>query len=190
MVISPRLEARREELVDAALAVIRRDGADASMEAIAAEAGVTKPILYRHLGDRNGLCQAIADRVFGQILEGTVKAFKRNPPGPGLVGAAMDVYLAFLEKDTNVYRFLRKSDLDNTGAYNVGRDFAGALTRSLSVYGFDPEAAQTWGHGMVGMVEAAGQWWLEERPISRRKLVEHLSTLLWDGFERIGSRNA
>src|SRR6266508_3048551 len=44
-------EERREELLDAAERAIRRIGPQASMEELAAEAGITKPILYSHFGD-------------------------------------------------------------------------------------------------------------------------------------------
>lgn len=43
---------RRRELLEAADRVVLRDGPQASMNAIAAEAGITKPILYRHFGDK------------------------------------------------------------------------------------------------------------------------------------------
>ena len=33
------------------------------MDEIAAEAGITKPILYSHFGDKAGLVQALAERV-------------------------------------------------------------------------------------------------------------------------------
>ena len=55
---SDRREQRREELLDAALGVIRREGRAASMEAMAAAARITKPILYRYFGDREGLARA------------------------------------------------------------------------------------------------------------------------------------
>lgn len=45
-------ERRRRELLEAADRVVLRDGPQASMNAIAAEAGITKPILYRHFGDK------------------------------------------------------------------------------------------------------------------------------------------
>ncbi|HEU4481075.1 MAG TPA: helix-turn-helix domain-containing protein, partial [Actinomycetota bacterium] len=51
---------RRIELLEAADRALRREGPLVSMNAIAAEAGVTKPILYRHFGDKGGLYQAIA----------------------------------------------------------------------------------------------------------------------------------
>jgi len=54
---------RRRELLEAADRVVLRDGPQASMNAIAAEAGITKPILYRHFGDKNGLYAALAARL-------------------------------------------------------------------------------------------------------------------------------
>jgi AcrR family transcriptional regulator len=55
-------ERRRRELLEAADRVVLRDGPGASMNAIAAEAGITKPILYRHFGDKGGLYAALAKR--------------------------------------------------------------------------------------------------------------------------------
>ena len=57
-----RRDARREAFLEAAVTVIRRDGAGASMETMAREAGVTKPILYRVFGDREGLLLALGER--------------------------------------------------------------------------------------------------------------------------------
>lgn len=39
--------------------------------------------------------------------------------------------------------------------------------------------ARVWGHGIVGMMHAAGDWWLGERPCSRAELVRGLADLLW-----------
>ena len=61
-------EARREALLDAADRIVQRDGPAASMATIAAEAGITKPILYRHFGDKNGLYAALTDRHTERLL--------------------------------------------------------------------------------------------------------------------------
>ena len=52
----------RDELLDAACRVVERVGPSASMQEMAAEAGITKPILYRHFGDKAGLLRALALR--------------------------------------------------------------------------------------------------------------------------------
>ena len=38
------------------------------MEQIARAGGITKPILYRHFGDRDGLVNAIAERFAADLL--------------------------------------------------------------------------------------------------------------------------
>ena len=61
-----RREERRSQLLDAAVDAIREHGAGVTMEQLRA-GGVTKPILYRHFGDRDGLVSSIA-RVFAVRL--------------------------------------------------------------------------------------------------------------------------
>jgi AcrR family transcriptional regulator len=62
---SPRLPAdvRRRELLDAALDLIYEDGfAAVSVESVARRAGVTRPVVYDHFGDLDGLLMALIDR--------------------------------------------------------------------------------------------------------------------------------
>src|SRR5687768_17898518 len=59
---SEERQARRDALMDAAVEAIREHGPNASMEDLAKSAGVTKPILYRHFGHRDGLTAALATR--------------------------------------------------------------------------------------------------------------------------------
>lgn len=51
---------RREQLLDAAMTLVRREGVDRlTLARVAEEAGVTKPVVYEHFGDRNGLLLAL-----------------------------------------------------------------------------------------------------------------------------------
>ena len=52
--------AQRTRLIDAAMAAIRAHGPDVSVDEIAAEAGVSKPVLYAEFGDKVGIGEAIA----------------------------------------------------------------------------------------------------------------------------------
>jgi len=61
-------EQRRELLITAAIAAVRRYGPDVGMDAVAAEAGVSKPILYRYFADKSALWLAIAQRVAGRVV--------------------------------------------------------------------------------------------------------------------------
>jgi hypothetical protein len=48
--------------------------------------------------------------------------------------------------------------------------------------GAAPERAGAWAHGIVGMVQAAGDWWLDTGRCSREQLVAELSALLFGAY--------
>lgn len=69
---APRLPpaARAEQLLDAALAVIERDGyAGVSIDAIAREAGVTRPVVYAAFDGLDPLLSSLLDRQERRALE-------------------------------------------------------------------------------------------------------------------------
>ncbi|MEU5248727.1 TetR/AcrR family transcriptional regulator, partial [Streptomyces asoensis] len=84
---------RRRELLEAADRVVLRDGPQASMNAIAAEAGITKPILYRHFGDKGGLYAALAKRHTDALLDSLRAALDAPAERRERVEATLDTYL-------------------------------------------------------------------------------------------------
>jgi AcrR family transcriptional regulator len=185
-------EQRRRELLEAADRVVLRDGPQASMNAIAAEAGITKPILYRHFGDKGGLYRAPAKRHTDALLRALQVAVDADVDRRQRVAGTLDTYLAAIEARPQVYRFLMHPAEDNQTAeqgFDVGRHSAPLLRRLGEELGkviadrvdLGPDGdrlARAWGHGVVGMMHAAGDWWLAERPCSRGELVENLTDLL------------
>jgi AcrR family transcriptional regulator len=194
-----RRAARRAELLDAAVRAIRRDGPGVSMDTIAAEAGVTKPIVYRHFGDRDGLAAAIADQFGTELVAELDAALAQDLPPEELLRATVDAYLAFVERDPRLYRFLlgRVSDPINASeglVAHVGQRVAVVLGEQLRALGLDSGPAEPWAFGIVGLVHLAGDWWLDRRTLSRERLVDYLTTLLWGGLggmtsTAIGERN-
>ncbi|MFD7867458.1 TetR family transcriptional regulator [Streptomyces sp. NPDC057682] len=196
-------ERRRRELLEAADRVVLRDGPGASMNAIAAEAGITKPILYRHFGDKGGLYRALAKRHTDGLLIALRAALDAPASRRERVESTLDTYLAAIEARPQVYRFLMHPSDDAAPAseqgFDVGRHSAPLLRRlgeELALViaervdlGPDSQAmARIWGHGIVGMMHAAGDWWLGERPCSREQLVRSLADLLWGRLAAAGDR--
>ncbi|MFC6063534.1 MULTISPECIES: TetR family transcriptional regulator [Streptomyces] len=195
-------ERRRRELLEAADRVVLRDGPEASMNAIAAEAGITKPILYRHFGDKGGLYRALAVRHTDALLAGLRAALDSPVPRRDRVEATLDTYLSAIEARPQVYRFLmHPSDEGQTpdSGFDVGRHSAPLLRRMgeelaqviaerVDLGPVGDELARVWGHGIVGMMHAAGDWWLREQPCSRAQLVQHLADLLWGRLAAAGDR--
>src|SRR3954469_24040490 len=97
---------RRLQLLEAADRVVQRDGSAASMNLIAAEAGITKPILYRHFGDKGGLYRALAARHIDQLLARLRAALSTRGGLRARTRATIDAYLASVEAQPEVYRFL------------------------------------------------------------------------------------
>ena len=176
--------------MDAAVEVIRRDGPGASMEAMAVEAGVTKPILYRHFGDREGLVEALGERFFGELGErlGGALGVDRDPHT--LLQSGINAYVSFIEAEPAMYRFLMQQRGHRSGetitnlAHQIGRRIAGVLYDGLASAGLDTGAAEPWAYGVVGMVHLAGDWWVDRQTISRERLVGYLTDLLWAGLVR------
>lgn len=76
------VEARREHLLDAALEIIARDGYGAiSIEAIAREAGVTRPVVYNVFDGLDALLLTLLDR---QEQRAVQQLFATISPEPGL----------------------------------------------------------------------------------------------------------
>jgi AcrR family transcriptional regulator len=65
---TPSPDGRREEVLDAALALADEQGLEAvSMRAVAARLGVTPMALYRHVGTKAGLLDALVARLLAEI---------------------------------------------------------------------------------------------------------------------------
>src|SRR5436309_16066243 len=101
-----RHQARRDELLAASIRCIQRVGAGASMEQMAAEAGVTKPVLYRYFHDKSELYQAIAERYVEQVATQLRQALSGEATPRHLLVAGIDSYLRLVEREPEIYRFL------------------------------------------------------------------------------------
>jgi AcrR family transcriptional regulator len=186
---------RREELVEATLTAVAKHGAGVGMDEIAAEAGTSKTVVYRHFADRSELYVAVCTRVASQLLPKLRGAIEREDGPRGMVAAAIDTYLAFIEADPELYRFVvhqqtldRPAGSDPMGSLSdlVGEQAAAAISVALQQAGHDPAAAAPWGHGVVGLVRSAADWWLRaDRPMLRSELAAHLTDLAWAGLSGV-----
>lgn len=179
---------RRADLVAATLRAIRRHGAGVGMDDIAASAGTSKTVFYRHFGDRAGLYRAVAHSVDARIIAGVTgvlseQARPGTESGPEaltsssesaraqrLMRAAVVAYLELVEVDPEVYRFIvaaplvppkERSSADPAAVTDVmSSRMAGLLADQLVAAGRDPEQAAIWGQAIVGMVRSVADQWL------------------------------
>jgi AcrR family transcriptional regulator len=187
--------ARREQLVDATLAAVGRLGAGVGMEEIAAEAGTSKTVVYRHFADRSDLYVAVCARVAEQLVRKLREAMGSSEHPRQMVSAAVETYLAFIEADPEVYRFVvghtlvdRPVDADPISSLSdlIGDEVGALVAAALTRAGQDTAAAAPWGHGVIGLVRAAADWWLRaDRPMPRDRLATQLTDLAWHGLRGV-----
>jgi AcrR family transcriptional regulator len=191
--------ARREQLVDATIAAVGRHGAGVGMEEIATAAGTSKTVVYRHFADRTELHVAVCSRVAASLTARLREAMESTGEPRQMVAAAVETYLAFLEADPELYRFVvqapdrpgQPGDTDPIAnlSHLVGDQAAALVAVTLEQAGRDPAAALPWGHGLVGLVRSAADWWLQaDRPMPRVELAAHLTDLAWAGLSGVVSR--
>ncbi|HMR97409.1 MAG TPA: TetR/AcrR family transcriptional regulator [Microthrixaceae bacterium] len=184
---------RRQELLDAAVVTIRRDGAGVSMEDIAHEAGITKPILYANFGDKAGLADALAKRFTRDLIARFGEVWATSDDTRERVRLAIEAWVAFIESDPHIYRFLSEGSFgagrrleDRRLVSDVGVVVARALGEWLREQGADSGPAEPWAYGVLGMVHVTTEWWLDRRTLNRKDLVDYLTSLLWSGLSGNG----
>ena len=185
--MTPARSARREALLDAAERAVGRDGPATSMATVAAAAGISKPILYRHFGDKGGLVGALADRHTARLLIALREALSAGRTRRDRVELTIGTYLAAIDAAPQLYRFLLRPE--GAVAPESVRVFVRRLGDLLAVGIADELGAErpgprelAWAHGMVGMVQTAGDWWLDEQPCPRSELTRQLTDLVLGAY--------
>jgi AcrR family transcriptional regulator len=106
---------RRVPALEAALAVVRRDGPEAlTMRNVAAEAGVSATALYRHFAAKEDLVRAVVGEAYSLFRSYLVVAIEGDDPVRWL-RLGFDRYLRFALEHPNYYRLLfasRHASLD------------------------------------------------------------------------------
>ncbi len=179
---------RRREFVDAALRVLEAQGPDLPMDAVAAEAGVTKPVLYRYFHDKSALVDALAERGSEILLDRLIPAIRAGCPALSRVRDVVGAYFAVIDEHPNLYWLLAR---EARGEGSAGPDsieqnkefIATALTAVigdyLRAYGLDSGGAEPWAYGLTGLVQSTGEWWLQRRSMSRATVVEYVTEIIW-----------
>lgn len=198
---------RRKELVESAIRTIRTRGAAVGMDELAADAGTSKTVFYRHFSDRHGLYQAVADRVDELLLRdiGTVLGAKAKGDGIGaldvdprsVIRAAIDAYLHLVERDPELYRFIVSAPIVGTeksgnaaeavatATGKISGQISDLVSAALVDRGNDPAPARLWGQSLVGLVRAGADAWLAglAGDFTRAELTDQLTELAWSGVK-------
>jgi AcrR family transcriptional regulator len=166
-------------------------GPEFGIEQVAVEAGVTKPVLYRHFSDKADLVEAIGERATAILLDRLIPALNSEEAPLPRIRKSIDAVLGTFEEFPNLYWVLARhghgQEVVKADKEIIATALSALLGDYLRAFGLDSGAAEPWAYGVVGFVQNTAEWWLERRSMSRDSVTEYLTTLVWaaiDGFAR------
>jgi AcrR family transcriptional regulator len=174
-------ETRRRELIAAAMAVISDLGADVGMDDISKASGIAKPVFYRYFKDKADLFVEVGRAAAELVVEETTVAIDAAESPRAKLEAGIDAYLAGIESRYELYRFVVRHRDPGDYATIVGLHASRVIAEFMRHTDMDADAAEIWGFGIVGLVRAAADRWLEQRTMSRSDVVRYLTDLIWTG---------
>lgn len=185
--------ALRKEFVDATFRALAEHGPDASMEEIAAVAGVAKPKIYRHFADKADLFGAVSERM-GEILwQRLLPSLNlRDDPPQVTIRRGLEAYVSTVDEYPNVFRFLMRSQSierswESDPLMESGKEIAGVIASVLKEYlrslDLSVEVADPSAYALVGAVGASTEWWMRTQTMSRDAFVALLTTMVWGALD-------
>jgi AcrR family transcriptional regulator len=184
---------QRQRLLADAMAAIRLHGPGASVEQIAARAGVSKPVIYAEFGDKAGIAEAIALERAEQTERSLIAELAgRSSLDPALaIRTAVNSLIGLVIDEPQIYGFIVRSMragdhgiLDNALVRTLhGR--VGVLT-SLLAPDADQSILSVMTHGMFGFIFAVVESWQVTKTPSQDELVDTIVTLVQHGFHAVG----
>jgi len=152
----------------------------ASMDRIAALAGVSKPMLYAYFGSKEGLYLAYIERTGGELVQRLVGADRSDGihPHPPRLRAVINEFLAFVEEHSDGWTVLfRELNARQPLAEQVSQlrsEVVDEVRRMLeadeepSWTGLRAPASEGVAEAIVGAGEALANWWLKKPEVPRK----------------------
>jgi AcrR family transcriptional regulator len=172
----------REELILGVAGQVFADGGydRASMDRIADQAGVSKPMLYAYFDSKEGLYAAYVERTGSELVQRLVAA--DGAEGAGRLRAVICEFLAFVEehrdgwtvlfRELNARRPLAEQVAQLRGQIvaEVRRMLEGDDTAAPT--GLTAPASEGVAEAIVGAGEALANWWLKRSDVAREDVAD------------------
>ncbi len=186
---------RRQQLLDIGRRLFAERGFEGtSIEEIAAQAGVSKPVVYEHFGGKEGLYAVVVDREVERLTTITMTLLDAKQSRPKFEAAAVTL-LRYIEDNADGFRILVRDSSPGatTGTYGtLLSDIAGQVEYIMADFlksrGRDPKLAPMYSQMLVGMVAFTGQWWLDARKPKLEQVATNLIDLAWNGLSQLDAQ--
>src|SRR6202167_947492 len=159
-----------------------------SIEEIAAQAGVSKPVVYEHFGGKEGLYAVVVDREVERLLT-TVTTLLEGDHSESKFEVAAVGLLRYIDENADGFRILVRDSNpgSSTGTYgtllsDIAVQVEYIMADFLKSRGRDPKLAPMYSQMLVGMVAFTGQWWLDAPKPRLEQVAANMIDLAWNGL--------
>jgi AcrR family transcriptional regulator len=186
----PRAERERQVLAAARALFAERGYGAVTMDDVAAEVGVTKPLLYIYFGNKERLYLACMEPAAEELREAVAEAVAEAERPPDALALGVQAFFSFVDRDRDAWRVLFDETLPAGG--EVARRVAEHREQLESVVaelvvarlpsrrrGRAVVEAQALSTALLGAAESLARWWLRTGTLS----ADQAAALLIDTVE-------
>ena len=186
---------RRQQLLEIGRHLFAERGFEGtSIEEIAAQAGVSKPVVYEHFGGKEGLYAVVVDREVERLLT-MVTTLLEGEHNEQKFEAAAVALLRYIDENSDGFRILVRDSNPGSvsGTYgtmlsDIAMQVEYIMADFLRSRGRDPKLAPMYSQMMVGLVAFTGQWWLDARKPRLEEVASNLIDIAWNGLAHLNDR--
>jgi AcrR family transcriptional regulator len=129
---------RREQILDVTEAIVEASGFHGvSIDRVARESGITRPVVYTHFGDLDGLLNALVDRANGRTLDALGRIVPRESGGrpEEVLLQSLRLFLETVREDPVTWRLalMPPESAPHLLAERIARDRAGVVRALAAV---------------------------------------------------------
>jgi AcrR family transcriptional regulator len=177
---------RRRRIVEAAVRAIEEYGTEAGLGAIADQAGVPRPHVYRHFTGKDDLDQEVGRHAARELSAWIRPSLTARGTPASIIRGLIERVVRWAVDHPNLYRF--RARLGSPAAVD---ELVDALAAYLRAAGYDTRPPAYVVAGVIGLVDAGILWWLDHPGETGRDaltgwLADQVSLVLSDMLRRIG----
>ncbi|MCP3853825.1 MAG: TetR/AcrR family transcriptional regulator [Actinomycetia bacterium] len=180
---------RRRQLLDVAIKVFGERGFhNTSMNDVATEAGITKPVLYQHFASKRDLYAALLEAVGVELLDRIGEAVANATRPKEMVDLGFGAWFRFVAEEPAAFALLFSGDSRQDPEFalhvaGVEQQLADTIVGLLDIPELDREHRRLLAHGIMGISEAVTRNWLSlGATTDHEELARTTSALAWYGL--------
>jgi AcrR family transcriptional regulator len=185
----PRAE-RRRQLIDVSRGVFAARGFEAAtLEEIAEQAGISRPILYSHFGDKQGIFEAVVNDEIARVQAVVTEAIANPGPPREVLERGLRAFFGYVRENPDGHAVLTRDapvHLSDSGLGvmldGLASRVAEVIARAIRGLGLDPAPAPIYANALIGLGAHVGRWWRDHPDVSLDTVTLHTTVFVWSGF--------